>query len=167
MAEADTLPMRAVILRMPEHWIAERRTTGEDRRDEVWDGVLHVSPQPTTTHQGLGRALLDALRATADAHGWLRFYETGLYGPPSPKENYRVPDVLVVAPEHVAERGIEGRAELVIEILSPDDESRDKLPYYAACGVPEVWLLAPRTRFPRCTCCAATSTSPRCPMAAA
>jgi Uma2 family endonuclease len=30
--------------------------------------------------------------------------------------------------------------------LSPNDESRDKLPFYAACSVDEVWLLEPKTR---------------------
>ena len=28
----------------------------------------------------------------------------------------------------------------------PDDESRDKLPFYAACQVQEVWLVEPKTR---------------------
>jgi len=29
--------------------------------------------------------------------------------------------------------------------LSPDDESRDKLPFYAKVGVREVWLIEPYT----------------------
>ena len=140
--------MRALILQMPEHWIAERRMTGEDSRDEVWDGVLHVSPQPTTTHQGLGIALLDALKALADARGWRRFYETSVYDPDPARQNWRVPDVSLVAPEYLAERGIESRAELVVEILSPHDESRDKFEFYARCGIPEVWLIDPHTRVP-------------------
>ncbi len=41
---------------------------------------------------------------------------------------------------------MEGRAELVIEVLSPYDESRDKLPFFATCGIPEVWLVDPGTR---------------------
>ena len=149
MASPDTRVMRAVILQMPEHWIAERRMTGEDRRDECWDGVLHVSPQPTTSHQGLGMALLDALKALADARGWRRFYEISVFDPdPARQKNWRVPDVSLVAPEHFTERGIEARAELVIEILSPHDESRDKFDYYARCGIPEVWLVDPHTRVP-------------------
>jgi len=33
-----------------------------------------------------------------------------------------------------------------VEILSPRDESRDKLPFYAGRGVREVWLIDPVTR---------------------
>ncbi|MEO8554367.1 MAG: Uma2 family endonuclease, partial [Kofleriaceae bacterium] len=43
------------------------------------------------------------------------------------------------------ERGVE-RAELVIEVLSPYDESRQKLPWYAKRRVTEVWLVEPKTR---------------------
>ena len=46
----------------------------------------------------------------------------------------------------VSRRGIEGKAELVIEVLSSEDESREKLPFYAACGVSEVLLIDPDTR---------------------
>ena len=41
-------------------------------------------------------------------------------------------------------------AALVIEVLSPDDESLAKLPFYAARGVDEVWLVDPRARTIRC-----------------
>ena len=61
-------------------------------------------------------------------------------------DDYRVPDLTIAAPEHVSARGIEGKALLVIEILSPNDESRDKLPWYARLDVREVWLIDPRTR---------------------
>ncbi|HEV7555026.1 MAG TPA: Uma2 family endonuclease [Kofleriaceae bacterium] len=44
-------------------------------------------------------------------------------------------------PRQLSKRGLEG-AELVVEILSPDDESRDKLPFYANVGVREAWLEA-------------------------
>ena len=35
---------------------------------------------------------------------------------------------------------------LAIEVLSPNDESRDKFGFYAARGVAEVWLVEPNTR---------------------
>lgn len=60
--------------------------------------------------------------------------------------NYRVPDLVVAADAHIAERGVEKRAELVVEVLSKNDMSRDKLPFYAACNVKEVWLVDPKSR---------------------
>ena len=42
-------------------------------------------------------------------------------------------------------RGLIG-AELVVEVLSPHDESREKQPFYAARGIRESWLVEPKTR---------------------
>ena len=42
-------------------------------------------------------------------------------------------------------RAIDGHAELVVEIRSPNDESYDKLPFYAACKIPECWIIDPVT----------------------
>jgi len=146
------------------------RGATHDGRRSSRRGLGRSPARVATTDHDPSRAggnLLEALKAAADARGWLRFYETSVYGPSSARKNYRVPDLLVVAPEHVAERGIEARAELVIELLSPDDESRDKLPFYAQCGIPEVWLIEPETRVPRSTSCAGPRTSPWRPTHAA
>ena len=61
---------------------------------------------------------------------------------PGRDDSYRVPDGSLVRPEHLVRRGIEG-AELVIEILSPHDESREKFPFYARLRVPEIWHVEP------------------------
>jgi len=42
-----------------------------------------------------------------------------------------VPDLVFATEEHWARRGIAARAELVIEIQSPGDESYKKIPFYA------------------------------------
>ena len=60
-----------------------------------------------------------------------------------------VPDVSFVRAEHldrVLPTRIEGPADLVVEVLSPDSVARDrgvKLRDYAAAGVQEYWLLDP------------------------
>ena len=60
-----------------------------------------------------------------------------------------VPDVSFVRTEHldrVLPTRIEGPADLVVEVLSPDSVARDrgvKLRDYAAAGVQEYWLLDP------------------------
>ena len=60
--------------------------------------------------------------------------------------SYRVPDLGYARPEHVSERGIEGRAALVVEVLSPRDESYEKLPFYRRVGVEEVLFVDQATK---------------------
>ena len=38
--------MKAVIPEVPEYMLWERRRTGADRWDEMWEGVLHMAPAP-------------------------------------------------------------------------------------------------------------------------
>ena len=124
--------------------LEERRRLGHDRLDEVWDGVLHMVPPPGTPHQSFARELLFFLRSRI-RDGYHIFYETGLYLS-ADDSNYRIPDLMVAATAHIAERGIEQHAELVVEALSKNETSRDKLPFYAACRVTEVWLVDPKSR---------------------
>jgi Uma2 family endonuclease len=134
------ISMRALLLDA-RSFLEERERLGQDIRDEVWDGVLHVVPSPSSFHQSFGFELCVALKSIADERGWFIQPETTLYEPGKRKKNYRVPDVTLVAPKHRMQAGTEGRAELVVEILSPRDESRLKLPFYARCKVQEVWLI--------------------------
>ncbi|MEO8843780.1 MAG: Uma2 family endonuclease, partial [Kofleriaceae bacterium] len=135
--------MRAVWLEVPESFLEERRRLGHDKKDELWDGVLHMVPPPSSRHQRVSIDLLVALADIARRLG-LEFWSdsTGLFGP---GENWRIPDVTFARPDQASERGLES-AELVVETLSPNDESRKKLPFYARIGVREVWLVDPATR---------------------
>ena len=134
--------MRAVWLSVPESFLEERRRLGHDRWDELWDGELHMVPPPSSRHALVARDLFVALIPIARRLGLEFFQEGGLYGP---GQNWRIPDVVLVRPEHMSERGLEA-AELVIEVLSPHDESRQKMPWYATVGVKETWLVHPSTR---------------------
>ncbi len=133
--------MRALLLEVPEHFLEERRRLGIDVRDEMWEGVLHVVPQPLPRHQVLGADLINALRPAVDAADLVLTYETSLYRPDETDANYRVPDLMVFGREHVGGRGIEGPAELVVEIRSPGDETYDKLPFYARMGCRQVLVI--------------------------
>jgi Uma2 family endonuclease len=130
---------------VPESLLEERRRLGHDRRDEVWDGVLHMVPSPSAPHQRLLRDLLFVLHGVAQRRGLVVLSEFDLHDPATQGyEDYREPDVVIVDRKSVTKRGVEGCAELAVEILSPNDESRDKLPFYARVGVREVWLIDPR-----------------------
>lgn len=135
--------MRGVMAPIPEGFLEQRRKLGHDKRDELWDGVLHMAPAPTSWHQLVGSELLQVLAVLARARGWRIGYEMAVFGR---SDNYRIPDLAVIDPKFITERGIEARAELVIEVLSPEDESREKMPFYATCGIPEVWLIDPESR---------------------
>ena len=123
--------------------LAERRSKGLDRWDEMWEGVLHMTPAPSLEHQRILDQLIVFLvrHLTATARGTLRsginvFREEGR------KTDYRIPDLTFVAAgrEHVLqEDGVRGGGpDAVIEIRSPEDETYEKLPFYAALGVREV-----------------------------
>ncbi|MFA0754332.1 MAG: hypothetical protein IMHGJWDQ_002118 [Candidatus Fervidibacter sp.] len=49
--------MPAVITdeRLVQELLVERPKTGAARWDEVWDGVVHMSPMPSIEHQREGR----------------------------------------------------------------------------------------------------------------
>ncbi len=108
----------------------------------MWDGVLHMNPPPIEPHMRVGGDLFLALSLAARAKGLRAYIETGLFDPKVKSyKNYRVPDMLVTDPRLATRRGIDGPAELVVEVRSPGDDTDEKLPYYAHLGVPEVMIL--------------------------
>ncbi len=140
--------MRAIVQEVPRHWLEERARLGHDRRDELWEGILHMVPPPSFAHQRLGTMLVAFLAPLLERRGIEVAYETGVFRPGSDRNDYRVPDLVFVAAgaETICAHGIEGAPLAVLEIRSPDDESYDKLPFYAALGVREVIVLVPETR---------------------
>jgi len=134
--------MRALILDVPEHWLAERRRTGMDRFDEVWDGVLHMAPAPHEAHGvfqgGLFSAFSAILKRTRRGRVSL---EVNLREPGSGASNYRIPDLTFIAKERLHLLGddgwLEGAIDLVVEVHSPTDEAVEKQPFYEKIGVRE------------------------------
>lgn len=137
--------MRALYLEVPDAILEDRRRRGADRHDEVWDGVVHMVPQPSPAHNSFQLGLRDALLPIARRHGLQVFTEAALYDPVTGEANYRVPDLSFARADQISRRGLEG-AELVIEVLSPNDESWEKLPMFARAAVREVWIVHPETR---------------------
>lgn len=135
--------MKAVLLEVPESVLADRRQRGLDQRDEVWDGVLHMVPPAGELHQRVGSELLLVLGPRARRHGLRSYYETGLF---RTEDDYRVPDQVYCRPEVTSERGVEAGAELVVELVSPGDETYDKIDWYAARAVSEMLIVHPAER---------------------
>ena len=99
-----------------------------------------MNPPPSFGHNDRGGDLYSLLRPLAIAAGMKVTYETGVFRP-GRSDDYRQPNLAVSHPDHRSHRGIEGRAELVVEIRSPYDETWEKLAFFAEMGIPEVLIL--------------------------
>ena len=120
-------------------------------RYEVIDGELAVTPSPSLPHQRIVGALHARLLAFAEEHG-LGEVLVGpldvLFG----EGDYLEPDVLFVRADRahiLADRGVEGAPDLVIEVVSPSTAHRDrgiKLERYRHFGVGEYWIADPNGR---------------------
>ena len=123
-----------------EKLLERRRKWGADTRDEVWEGVLHMNPAPHRRHAKIQARLLELLGPPARARGLTPLGEFNL----GELENYRVPDGGLHRPG--PDELYNATAALVIEIVSPNDETSDKLPFYAAHQVDELLIVDPETR---------------------
>ncbi|MBL8897247.1 MAG: Uma2 family endonuclease [Planctomycetes bacterium] len=138
-------PMKAVMWEVPPEIVELRRRTGADERDEVWDGVLHMGPSPNIEHQRIESDLERQVRTLWSSRtGGEVLHRINVSPGGDWKKNYRIPDLILRLLESRAiDRGeyVEGGPEVVVEILSPDDETYEKLPFYASIGVREVWVI--------------------------
>ena len=121
------------------------------KRYEVIDAKLFVSPAPDWEHQrGLGK-LHVRVGSYVYGRGLGEVVQAPL-GVVLDEENGVEPDLIYVSNERrhiIVKRGIEGAPDLVVEVLSPSTEARDrgiKLRRYAAAGVPHYWILDPVAR---------------------
>ena len=147
--------MRAVIYDLPKHWLAERTNSEAAQWDEVWEGVLHMPPMPNRLHQRFSRDLQSFLQVHwATPRGAQVDQEVNLTTPEDEAHwtlNFRIPDLVLLPPDrfHI-DKGdyMAGAPLVVVEVRSPRDETYEKFPFYAALGVPEVWVFDRDTRTP-------------------
>ncbi len=121
--------------------LERRRRLDQDRKDEVWEGVLHMVPAPGHRHGHLAQQLAELLGPTARAAGLEPMIAEFNLG--DSKDDFRVPDGGLHRPG--AAEMWHPTAALVLEILSPDDETWQKLPFYAAHKVDELLIVDPDT----------------------
>jgi Uma2 family endonuclease len=145
--------VKALLLEASEAELQRRRAIGADRWDEMWDGVLHMAPAPSSEHQRILDEMVAFLLALCKSsrRGTLRS-GINVFDARSPQQNYRIPDLTFVAAGRealLAEDGVRGGGpDAVFEIRSPGDESYDKLPFFAALGVREVVVIDRDTKRP-------------------
>ena len=119
---------------------------GLDDHDEVWDGTYVVMPLANNEHQAVSSQLVMAYGPATD----FRAGERCLAGanvtdrPTDWVKNFRVPDFLIYLAGNPAENRDThwlGGPDLAVEVVSPNDRSREKLEFYAAVGTRELVVL--------------------------
>lgn len=123
--------------------LVRRQELGLDHADEMWEGVLHVNPAPRGRHGEILQQLAELFGPLARAAGLVPAMADFNLGAQS---DYRVPDGGLHHAEETDNRLYYPTAALVVEIVSPDDESWAKLPFYAAHYVNEVLIVDPQKR---------------------
>jgi Putative restriction endonuclease len=132
--------MRTVVLGPPpaelQALIARRHSLGLDGFDEVWKGEYHMAPMAHPFHGYVYDRVTVLLGPVVKRAGLISTAAFNLGQP----DDFRVPDgglhwalpTTVYVPTAAA----------VIEIESPDDETWDKLDFYAERGVSEVLIVS-------------------------
>lgn len=138
--------MPTLVLDPPPHELEalaeRRRQSGLDRLDEVWEGVLHMVPAPSHRHALIAQQLAELLGPLARVAGLCPTMHQFNLG--DSEEDFRVPDGGLHRPG--AGELWHPTAALVVEIVSPGDETWQKLPFYAAHQVDEVLIVDPAER---------------------
>lgn len=133
--------VKTVILDPPppevEALIERRRSLGIDLYDEMWKGSHHVVPAPNAQHAYVGHRLAVLLEPFAQAAGLVGTDPFNLGEP----DDYRVPDR---GYHRGAPSGVwVTTAAIVVEVVSPGDETYEKFGFYARHDVEELIIADP------------------------
>jgi Uma2 family endonuclease len=133
---------RTVVLGDPPaplaEWLERRRQLGQDLFDEVWDGEYHVAPASHGRHGDVDDQIAVLLRPAARRCGLWPSSAVNI----GDLTDYRVPDRAYFAERKPA--NFHPTAALVVEIVSPGDESYEKFDFYFRHDVAEVLIVDPQ-----------------------
>jgi len=126
--------------------IEKRRAAGVDLHDEVWEGVYVMTPAPNDEHQDIVGGMTHLLRETIDN------CDLGKSRPgvnlsdrvDDWEHNYRCPDIVVFLNDTAAEYHDTfwfGGPDFAIEIISPNDQTREKISFYEKIGTRELLVV--------------------------
>lgn len=131
---------------LEQRLLDQRKAWGGDRYDEVWEGIHRMAPFPNNEHQTLVSEFDTIFRITI---GWQGRGEVHPGANVSDRvegweHNYRVPDVAVfLSGSHARNCGEfwHGGPDFLVEIVSSQDDTREKIPFYAKIGVREMLIV--------------------------
>lgn len=122
----------------------------DDKRYELIDGELIMTPSPVTRHQRISRKIEFMLEKfiTEDNLGEVFYAPYDVY---LDETNVVQPDILFVSIDRlniIGEKNIQGAPDLTIEIVSENSAYRDmviKKKLYSKYGVKEYWIVIQET----------------------
>ena len=127
--------------------LAERVGSDGDQYDEVWEGVYIVTPLPNNEHQEIVSALDSILQEVV---GRPRAWSSASRRE-SQRPRRRIGRRTTASPtwpcSFAARRPINcgthwrGAADFLVEIISPGERTRDKIPFYSSLGVVELLII--------------------------
>ena len=122
------------------------RNAPADKRYELLDGDLVVTPAPKEVHQrvlmNLSYLLFQSVKLSGAGHVYAAPFDVVLSN-----TDVVQPDLLYISNERahiITDENVQGAPDLVVEILSPSTAERDqtfKRSLYAKHGVKEYWLV--------------------------
>jgi Uma2 family endonuclease len=140
--------MTTVVEKRKKYTYKDYVNTPDDKRYELIEGELLMTPSPTTKHQRVLREIEFILKKFVSENnlGEIFFapYDVYLDG-----ENVIQPDIMFISKERlniIGEKNIQGAPCLTIEIISESSAYRDmvqKKKLYAKFGVKEYWIVIP------------------------
>lgn len=123
----------------------------EGRQYEIIDGDLFMTPAPSTEHQRVSLKLATLLYAFVSEAGLGEVLEAPCDVVLSATDVVQ-PDILFVSRDRldiIGSKHLTAAPDLVVEVLSPATEERDrtsKAKLYARTGVKELWIVSPSAR---------------------
>jgi Uma2 family endonuclease len=124
---------------------------GDQQAEWLMGKVIRVVSN-NTQHNTILVLLTTLLNLFLSARSLGRLLSAGVPMYISDKQPAREPDLLVVLNPNISRiksNFLEGAADLVVEVVSPESSTRDrgdKFDEYEAAGVPEYWLLDPKRK---------------------
>lgn len=124
----------------------QRRASGADRYDEVWDGVYRVTPLPNDEHQQIVSRLTYVFQDVIEMaeRGDVRAGTNVSDRIEKWTGNFRIPDVAVFLRGGAAKCLGEfwhGGPDFLVEIVSSHDDTREKIPFYSKIGTREMLIV--------------------------
>ena len=124
------------------------REEDEVRTELIHGKIVLMSPRPRVNHTRISGNIYAAFKAALTGKTCEAFTDgVDVY---LDEKNHFVPDVMIVRnPSQVKRDHVEGAPTLVVEVLSPSTQVRDrsvKMRAYAAAGVQEYWIVDPEAK---------------------